>query len=82
MVLLSGKKRREEDILDSVYESHRINTTLGARHDQARVQSVALYIFVSLSCLIHVRSHALDLTVAHSDGGFDANSIALNGLGG
>lgn len=76
------RKKPEDDILDSVYEPHRINTTLGARHDQARVQSVALQVFVSLSCLIHVRSHAVDPTAAHSDGGFDANSVALNGLGG
>lgn len=61
--------------------SHRIDSALGARHDQAWVQSVTLSVFVHLSSLIHVGSHTLDLHVAHSDGGFNANSIVFNGLG-
>lgn len=63
-------------------ESHRVNITLGARHDQTWVQSVALCIFVPLSSLIHMCSHALDLLVAHTDSSFNANSIVLGGLGG
>lgn len=60
-------------------ESHRAITTLGARHNQAWVQSVALCLLVSF---VHVCSHTLDLLVAHTDSGFYANSIVLNGLGG
>ena len=63
-------------------KSHRVFATLGARHDQARVQSVALLPIVPLPRLVHMCSHTMDLLVAHTDSGFYANSIVFKGLGG
>lgn len=63
------------------FASHRIDSAFGARHDQARVQSVALSVFVHLSSLVHMCTQTLDLQGAHSDSGFNANSIVFNGLG-
>lgn len=63
-------------------KANRVIATLGARHDQSRVQSVALPLLVPQPRLVHMRSHTMDLRVAHTDGGFYANSVVLNGLGG
>lgn len=63
-------------------ESHRIITTLSARHDQAWVQSVTLRLLVLLPRLVHMCSHTLDPLVSDSDCGLYANGIVLDGLGG
>lgn len=65
-----------------VFVSHRIDSTLGARHDQTWVQSVTLSVFVHLSSLIHVCPQTLDIHGAYSDAGFNANCVVFNGLGG
>lgn len=63
-------------------ESHRVVTTLGARHDQARIQSVALWLLVVLAKLVHVCPPARNSAVALFNCGFYGNSIVLNRLGG
>lgn len=63
-------------------KSHRVISTLGARHDQAWVQSVPLPLLVPLPRLVHMCSHTMDLPVAHTDSGFYTDSIVLDGLGG
>lgn len=65
-----------------MYESHRVVATLGARHDQARVQSVPLSLLVPLPRLVHMCSHTMDLPAAHTHSGFYADSIVLYGFGG
>ncbi len=65
-----------------MYESHRVNTTLGACHDQAWVQGIALSLLIPQPVPVHMCSHTEDPLVAYIHSGFNANSIVLNGLGG